>query len=97
MKITDVRRARIALDPTASPMLSILCAAAATHEQSSSMACCFLVKRGYPLILMLTKSLTIVGYQAPGPKRLSAAQDYIFSRLEFGALVPVIDRTFQLD
>ena len=46
MKITDVRRARIALDPTASPMLSILCAAAATHEQYSIMAYCFLVKRG---------------------------------------------------
>jgi NADPH:quinone reductase-like Zn-dependent oxidoreductase len=55
----------------------------------------------YPLMPMLAKSLTIIGYQllvfVLDPERFSVTRDYIFAGLNSGALAPVIDRTFPLE
>jgi NADPH2:quinone reductase len=101
MEITDGGGARIALDPIAGPMLTALCAAAAPHGTIFEYGALHSGETVYPLMPMLAKSLTIVGYQVLDfvldPERFSAARDYIFSGLESGALAPVIDRTFPLD
>jgi NADPH2:quinone reductase len=101
MEITDGGGARIALDPIAGPMLTVLCAAAAPHGTIFEYGALHSGETVYPLMPMLAKSLTIVGYQVLDfvldPERFSAARDYIFSGLESGALAPVIDRTFPLD
>ncbi|PPR22955.1 MAG: Quinone oxidoreductase 1 [Alphaproteobacteria bacterium MarineAlpha10_Bin1] len=101
MEITDGAGARIALDPIAGPMLKVLCAAAAPHGTIFEYGALHPSETVYPLMPMLAKSLTIVGYQVLDfvldPERFSAARDYIFSGLESGALAPVIDRTFPLE
>ena len=101
MEITDGGGARIALDPIAGPMLTVLCAAAAPHGTIFEYGALHSGETVYPLMPMLAKSLTIVGYQVLDfvldPERFSAARDYIFSGLESGALAPVIDRAFPLD
>ena len=101
MEITDGDGARIALDPIAGPMLTVLCAAAAPHGTIFEYGALHSSETVYPLMPMLAKSLTIVGYQVLDfvldPGRLSTTRDYIFTRIESGAFTPVIDRTFPLE
>ena len=101
MEITDGGGARIALDPIAGPMLTMLCAAAAPHGTIFEYGALHPGETVYPLMPMLAKSLTITGYQVLDfvldPARFSVARDYIFAGLDSGALAPVIDRTFALE
>ena len=101
MEITDGGGARVAFDPVAGPMLTSLAAAAATHGTIFEYGALHTAETDYPLMPMLAKSLIIVGYQVLDyvldPARFGAAQDYIFARLDSGALTPVIDRIFPLD
>ncbi len=101
MEITDGGGARIVLDPIAGPMLTTICAAAAPHGTIFEYGALHPGETVYPLMPMLAKSLTIVGYQVLDfvldPERFGVARDYIFARLNSGALVPMIDRTFPLE
>jgi NADPH:quinone reductase-like Zn-dependent oxidoreductase len=101
MEITDGSGARIAFDPVAGPMLTTLATAAAPYGTIFEYGALHTAKTDYPLMPMLAKSLTIVGYQVLDyvldPARFGAARDYIFARLDSGALTPVIDRIFPLD
>ena len=101
MEITDGSGARIAFDPIAGPMLTALTTAAAAHGTIFEYGALHAAETDYPLMPMLAKSLTIVGYQVLDyvldPARFDAARDYIFARLDSGALIPVIDRIFPLD
>ena len=63
MEITDGGGARIALDPIAGPMLTTLCGAAAPHGTIFEYGALHPGETVYPLMPMLAKSLTIIGYQ----------------------------------
>ncbi len=101
MEITDGQGARLAFDPVAGHMLTALCAACAPHGTIYEYGALHPGETHYPLMPMLAKSLTIVGYQVLDfvldAARFDAARDAIFAGLASGALAPVIDRTFPLD
>ena len=101
MEITGGAGARIAFDPIAGPLLTTLCGAAAPYGTIYEYGALYPGGTAYPLMPMLAKSLTIVGYQVldfvRDEARFAAARDYIFAGLAAGALKPVIDREFPLD
>ena len=93
--------ARIAFDPIAGPLLATLCAACAPHGTIFEYGALHPGETAYPLMPMLAKSLTIVGYQVLDfvldAGRFDAAREYIFAGLAGGALDPMIDRRFPLE
>ena len=101
MEITGGAGARVIFDPIAGPLLTTLCGACAPNGTIYEYGALHPGETAYPLMPMLAKSLTIVGYQvldfARDEGRFAAARDYIFAGLESGALRPVIDREFPLD
>ncbi len=92
---------RIVFDPIAGPLLTTLCAACAPHGTIFEYGALHPGETAYPLMPMLAKSLTIIGYQVLDfvldTRRFDAARDYIFAGLAGGALDPVIDRRFPLE
>ena len=101
MEITGGAGARLVFDPVAGPLLTTLCAAAAPHGTIFEYGALHPDGTAYPLMPMLAKSLTIVGYQVLDfvldAARFAVARDSIFAGLASGALSPVIDRTFPLE
>ena len=101
MEITGGAGARIAFDPVAGPLLTTLCGAAAPYGTIYEYGALHPGETAYPLMPMLAKSLTIVGYQVldfvRDEARFAAGRDYLFAGLESGALTPVIDREFPLE
>ena len=101
MEITGDAGARVIFDPIAGPLLTTLCGAAAAYGTIYEYGALHPGETAYPLMPMLAKSLTIVGYQVldfvRDDARFANARDYIFAGLESGALAPVIDREFPLE
>ena len=101
MEITGGAGARVAFDPIAGPLLTTLCGAAAPYGTIYEYGALHPGETIYPLMPMLAKSLTIVGYQVldfvRDDARFAAGRDYIFAGLASGALAPVIDRAFPLE
>ena len=101
MEITGGAGARVAFDPVAGPLLTTLCGAAAPYGTIYEYGALHPGETVYPLMPMLARSLTIVGYQVldfvRDEARFAAARDAIFAGLESGALKPVIDREFPLE
>ena len=101
MEITGGAGARVAFDPVAGPLLTTLCGAAAPYGTIYEYGALHPGETVYPLMPMLAKSLTIVGYQVldfvRDEARFAAARDAIFAGLESGAFRPVIDRAFPLE
>ena len=101
MEITGGAGARLTFDPIAGPLLTTLCGAAAPYGTIYEYGALHPGETAYPLMPMLAKSLTIVGYQVldfvRDEARFAAGRDYLFAGLESGALIPVIDREFPLD
>ena len=101
MEITGGAGARLTFDPVAGPLLTTLCGAAAPYGTIYEYGALHPGETAYPLMPMLAKSLTIVGYQVldfvRDEARFAAGRDYLFAGLESGALTPVIDREFPLE
>ena len=101
MEITGGAGARVAFDPVAGPLLTTLCGAAAPYGTIYEYGALHPGETVYPLMPMLARSLTIVGYQVldfvRDEARFAAGRDYLFAGLESGALKPVIDREFPLE
>ena len=101
MEITGDAGARVVFDPIAGPLLTTLCGASAPYGTIYEYGALYPGETAYPLMPMLAKSLTIVGYQVldfvRDEARFSAARDDIFAGLESGTLKPVIDREFPLE
>ncbi len=101
MEITDGSGARVVFDPVAGPLLTTLCAACAEHGAIYEYGALHPGETIYPLMPMLARSLTIVGYQVldfvQGAGRFAAARDFIFAGVADGALAPAIDRRFPLE
>ena len=100
-EITGGAGARVTFDPIAGPLLTTLCGAAAPYGTIYEYGALYPGETAYPLMPMLAKSLTIVGYQVldfvRDEARFAAGRDYLFAGLESGALKPVIDREFPLE
>ena len=101
MDITAGAGARLVFDPVAGPLLTTLCGASAPYGTIYEYGALHPGETAYPLMPMLAKSLTIVGYQVldfvRDEARFAAARDAIFAGLAAGALSPVIDRQFPLE
>lgn len=101
MEITGGAGARVVFDPVAGPLLTTLCAACAEHGTIYEYGTLHPGETLYPLMPMLARSLTIVGYQVldfvQDAGRFAAARDFIFAGVADGALVPAIDRRFPLE
>ena len=101
MEITGGAGARVVFDPVAGPLLTTLCAACAEHGTIYEYGALHPGETLYPLMPMLARSLTIVGYQVldfvQDAGRFAAARDFIFAGVADGALVPAIDRRFPLE
>ena len=101
MEITGDAGARVVFDPIAGPLLTTLCGAAAPYGTIYEYGALHPGETAYPLMPMLAKSLTIVGYQVldfvRDDARFAAGRDHIFEALASGAFKPVIDREFPLD
>ena len=101
MEITGGAGAGVTFDPIAGPLLTTLCGAAAPYGTIYEYGALHPGETAYPLMPMLAKSLTIVGYQVldfvRDEARFAAGRDYLFAGLESGALTPVIDREFPLE
>ena len=101
MEITGGSGARVTFDPIAGPLLTTLCGAAAPYGTIYEYGALHPGETAYPLMPMLAKSLTIVGYQVldfvRDEARFAAGRDYLFAGLASGALEPVIDREFPLE
>ena len=80
---------------------AVLCGAAAPYGTIYEYGALHPGETAYPLMPMLAKSLTIVGYQVldfvRDEARFAAGRDYLFAGLASGALTPVIDREFPLE
>ena len=101
MEITGGAGARVVFDPVAGPLLTTLCAACAEHGTIYEYGALHPGETIYPLMPMLARSLTIVGYQVldfvQGAGRFAAARDFIFAGVADSALAPAIDRRFPLE
>ena len=101
MEITGGGGARVVFDPIAGPLLTTLCGACASYGTIYEYGALHPGETVYPLMPMLAKSLSIVGYQVldfvRDEARFAAGRDYIFAGLASGALSPVIDREFPLE
>ena len=101
MEITGDAGARVVFDPIAGPLLTALCGGCAPYGTIYEYGALYPGETAYPLMPMLAKSLTIIGYQVldfvRDEARFAAGRDYIFAGLASGALTPVIDREFPLE
>lgn len=101
MKITNQVGADLAFDPIAGPMLGDLCNCMANHGRIYEYGALHQEKTIYPLMPMLAKSLSVVGFQVLdyvlSTERFNTAKNYILTKLESGELTPVIDKTFSLE
>ena len=100
MEITGGVGARLVFDPVAGPLLTTLCGACAPYGTIYEYGALHPGETAYPLMPMLARSLTIVGYQVldfvRDEARFAAAREAIFAGLAAGVLSPVIDREFPL-
>ncbi len=102
MQITENRGARIIFDPIGGPIVNQLADAASQNAIIVEYGALSSEGTPFPLFPSLAKSLTIRGYVlfevTQDPERLERARKFIYTHLENGNLVPILDkRQFQLN
>jgi len=99
-ELTGGKGARVVFDAVAGPFLEKLAAAAAPGGIVFEYGFLSPQPTPFPLVLALTKGLSIRGYAigeiTRDAERLRAAKQYIFERLEDGRFQPKIARVFSL-
>ena len=100
-KITNERGADLAFDPIAGPILTSICNVMKNHGKIYEYGALYYGATNYPLMPMLARSLSIIGYQVLDfvldQERLIGAKKFINHSIESGKLTPVIDNVFSLD
>tara|TARA_B100000686_G_C16801698_1_gene986523 strand:+ start:5010 stop:6005 length:996 start_codon:yes stop_codon:yes gene_type:complete len=100
-KITNGRGADLAFDPIAGPALNLICNSMANHGKIFEYGALYPGNTNYPLMPMLARSLSIIGYQVLDfvldSKNLNPAKEFIVEQIESGELDPIIDSVFPLD
>jgi NADPH:quinone reductase-like Zn-dependent oxidoreductase len=100
-ELTGGKGARIVFDAIAGPIVEKLAAAAAPGGIIFEYGFLSMQPTPFPLMLALTKSLSIRGYNAyevtTDAQRWRAAKQYIFDRLQDGRFQPKIAKTFSLE
>ena len=101
MELTGDAGARVVFDPIAGAAADDALRRRGAYGTIYEYGALYPGETAYPLMPMLAKSLTIVGYQVldfvRDDARFAAGRDYLFAGLASGALKPVIDREFPLD
>lgn len=100
-EISGSRGIRVVLDPVGGPMFEPLTASMAKGGVLIEYGGLSPEPTPFPLFSVLSKSLTLRGYLVhevlTDGARLGAAKNFILDGLEYGALRPVISRTFTLN
>ncbi|HEX8925771.1 MAG TPA: zinc-dependent alcohol dehydrogenase family protein [Terriglobales bacterium] len=97
-EITGGKGARVTFDPVSGPFVEQLAKAAQPGGIIVEYGLLSMQPTPFPLMLALTKGLTIRGYSVmeitPDPQRLEVARKYVYEHLADGSFKPKIAKTF---
>ena len=101
IELTSGKGVNLAFDPVGGPLLGKLADAAASGATIFEYGALSPEPTLFPLFPALAKGLSVRGYTlfeiVKNPEMLASGKQFIYDRLESGALKPIIDRTFPLE